>query len=121
MRAIKIDVVTKTIYEVDLKAKRDGSTMESLQQLLDVDCFTMVSLGEGYALWIDDEGLYREPPLGAFKIKEDWQAFSGHGIITGLNGPATVAATIPIEAVVELVTFVPNEELPEPRIEVFSL
>jgi hypothetical protein len=52
MRAILLDAKTRTVSEVDY----DGD-YKSIYGLIGCQCFTVVQLGNGDDLYVDDEGL----------------------------------------------------------------
>lgn len=115
MRAIKIDVINKEIYEVDIP----GDNI-SMNKELDSDGFDMVRLSSTECLWVDDTGFRREPPLGAFTIGRYPQALPGHGLIIGLRGPENASTRLTVEEVKEMVEFVDISELPLPVITLMS-
>lgn len=116
MRAIKINVVDKTVSEIQIQDSFKGMCVA-----LKSNGYDAVRLSATECLWVDDEGLLKEKPLGAFRIEGYPQALSGHGIIIGLRGPANVDTKLDVDVVRELITFVDSEELPEPLIKAYSL
>ena len=113
MIAIKIDVVKKEIYEINLKPG-----IKAMYEALEIDTpFTRIKLSEIESLWIDDEGLIRKDPIGAFSIDGYDQVLSGHGLIMGI-GPDGESKTTTLRAsdVRELITWHSVEELPTPFI-----
>lgn len=115
MRAIKIDVIKKEIYEVDISGNN-----RSMNKEIEGNGFDMVRISKSEALWVDDEGLRRKPPLGAFTIKWYPQALPGHGLIIGLRGPENTDTRLTLEEVKEMVRFVDISELPLPVITIHS-
>lgn len=78
MKAIKIDVVQGKIIQIDI-----AKGIEPLYKELQCRCFTTIELDNGDILFLDDEGLLLEEPLGAFVYDNYPQPLSGHGIILG--------------------------------------
>lgn len=115
MRAIKIDVIKKDIYRVDIL----GDNV-SMKKELDSGGFEMVQIGKTEALWVDDTGLRRSPPLGAFMYFPYPQALPGHGLIIGLRGPENWDTALTVEKVREVVQFVDVSELPLPVLTMVS-
>lgn len=115
MRAIKIDVVKKEIYEVEIKGD-----CPSFYETLDCESITGVRLSKVEYLYVDDEGLHRRPLLGAFRVNGYPQALPGHGIIVGLSGPQEVSSKLDIEDVRANVQFVDVSELPAPVMTIHS-
>jgi hypothetical protein len=111
MRAIKIDVVKKEIYEIDIKGG-----YQSMCQVLDSEGYDPIRISKTEKLWVDGEGLLRRPPLGAFMYDPYPNALSGHGLILGLRGPDSVGTKLTLEEVRVRVRFVGVEELPLPVI-----
>lgn len=110
MRAIKIDVVKKSVYEIDIPAE---SVLDELYRALECTCVDAVFVDFEETLWIDDEGLLRNPPLGAFKVGR--RVYSGHGVILGTSYEGESAPTgLTVQQVYTTVTFVDVSELPEP-------
>ena len=112
MRAIKINVVEKTITEISI-----NGNVESMYAALECDTFTRIAITRNESLWVDDEGLLKDIPLGAFRIEGYDQSLSGHGLIIGLDaGGNNVGSKISIEWLASKITFVGAETLPEPKI-----
>lgn len=110
MRGIKIDVESKSIYEVDVPSE---GTLDAMYKLLGCQTVDALSLFEKETLWLDDEGLLREPILGAFRLAG--RAYAGHGLILGTDSEGdSVNATTSVAAVYALADFVDTSELPEP-------
>ena len=115
MRAIKIDVIKKEVYEVDIVGDRLSMCKE-----LDADGYDSVRIAKAEMLWVDGEGLLRKPPLGAFMFHPYPQALPGHGLIIGLCGPENADTKLTLEEVRESVEFVDISELPVPVIQFAS-
>jgi hypothetical protein len=84
MRAIKIDVEKKQVYEIDL--------MEGLQPIYDaIGCTTFecpVRLGNMDTIYVDEEALLKPVTSvkgGFFFGKKSHHAFIGNGLITGTD------------------------------------
>lgn len=115
MRAIKIDVIKKEIYEVDIPG--DSASM---YKELDANDYNSVRIARAEILWVDGEGLLRKPPLGAFRFHPYPNALPGHGLIIGLVGPENASSKLTLEEVRESVEFVDISELPMPVITMAS-
>jgi len=117
MRAIKIDVVKRQVYEVDVKPG-----IEEIYKQLECDCFDTVPITpRKEILYVDDNGLLIDKKLGAFSIGTYPYILSGHGLILGLSGPDSVATKLSLGVVRSLVKWRDVSELPEPKIEVLPL
>lgn len=115
MRAIKIDVIKKDIYEVDIQ-----DTVQAMYKELDAQDYNSVRISKTEMLWVDGEGLLRKPPLGAFMFYPYPNALPGHGLIIGLRGPENCDSALTVEEVREVVKFVDVSELPLPVITMMS-
>ena len=121
MRAIKIDVEKKDIYEIDI-----SEDWKEISKVLNCQYFDIVipSLfgNNGDCLYIDDEGLLLEKPLGAFSITTYPQVLSGNGLILGTKGEGeSDNAKIPLDLIKREVSFRFPQELPEPGFKFYSL
>lgn len=92
MKAIKIDVEQKRLYEVDLETI-NNSQLKSIYQHLGCGCFCQaLRYPTNDILFVDDNGLFRklEQINGVFQINGQMQPLIGHGLIVGhsRNGEA---------------------------------
>lgn len=84
IKAIKIDVVKKSVYEVYIEPNIDG-----LHKGVEADCVERIRLNlKGRDdLYIDESGVLREPQLPNFVLDKDTVyetvPLAGHGLITG--------------------------------------
>lgn len=117
MKAIKIDVIAKEVKEIELEPG-----IKNIYRELDCDLFTVIypmGLLEGDCIYIDDEGLLRQPPLGAFYIKGFPQVLSGHGLVIGTDDEGdSISASTPLQQIKALVRFEDPHYLPEPFINI---
>ncbi len=119
MKAIKIDVKNKSVYWVDINKEDD---LKSIYEHLECSTFDIVPIGNGMDMYVDDEGLLLNEPIGAFKFKySDMQAFSGHGLIMGCNEDGeSIPPPITVKAIETVIEFVSPELLPEPSFKIIS-
>jgi hypothetical protein len=84
MKAIKIDVIKKDIYEIDVTKGNEDMYLH-----LNCDTFTLpIILDNEDGLYVDDEALLREPEdqHGAFTFADyPSQYLFGHGLIIGCD------------------------------------
>lgn len=117
MRAIKIDVTKKEVYEIQI----DGS-IQSMHAALECETFDMVRLSRTEILWVDDEGLLKKNPVGAFKIDTYPQLLSGHGLIIGIDpGGYNVETKISVEDIKDRIAFKDVDQLPKAALHFFSI
>lgn len=81
MKAIKIDVVKKEIYEVTIDHKNE---LKSIYNHLEADMFenALNIQPQNDFVYVDEEGLLKAP-IGWFMIKGQSQLLSGHGLVVG--------------------------------------
>jgi hypothetical protein len=109
MKAYKIDVISKEVREIELQPG-----IKAIYKELDCDTFTVVSIGK-IDIYVDDEGLCRDEPLGAFSIRGYHQVLSGHGLVVSTDDEGdSIGPVTPIEIVRENVRFEDTYYLPEP-------
>lgn len=107
MRAILIDPFTRTVTEVDTDAGLD-----ELYQLLDVDLITVMDVGAGHAMILDDEGLLKQKDFQAyFGMKGLDQPLAGKALILGNKYGENRDATLPLSAVEEKVIWLDNKNV----------
>lgn len=110
MRAIKIDVVSKTITEIKIK-----KGLRALYLALDCQTVEVIGIDDGEDIWVDEEGLLHDEPIGAFTLNGWNHPVSGHGIILGTNSEGeSVSTKLKLKDVIDVVRFVSVDDLPEP-------
>lgn len=120
LKAIKIDVIDKKIIEVEI-----SSNYKDIYKVLDCDLFTCISPDgflDGDVLYVDDEGLLKDPAIGAFSIKGYPQVLSGHGLILGTDKEGgSISCKIDINTIIKRVRFEDTHYLPNPGFKIISL
>lgn len=118
MKAIKIDVEQKKVYEIEI----DGNN-KSMYEALKCSCVSHISIiRRKEFLWIDDDGLLKDNPLGAFELVGYPQLLSGNGLILGIDiGGNNISTAFDAETIKSLVKFEDAAKLPKPFIKVYSL
>lgn len=112
MKAIKIDVVKKTVEDIEI-----SGDLISMYKALECDCVTSVRITDDEILWVDDDGLLHDNPIGAFLFENYPQVLSGHGLILGVTGSGENRSTkLKSESIKELIRFEDVKNLPEPSI-----
>jgi hypothetical protein len=103
MKAIKIDVVKKEVYEVEI-----SSDIKTMHKQLECSCFAAAGhLKNKDMLLVDDEGLLVEKPLGFFIISGYPNLLSGHGLVVGVSrSGATVPAKSTADGIKQMVEFI---------------
>jgi hypothetical protein len=112
MRAIKIDVEKKEVYEVDLNGTSERAICKSIYEHLDVECFCQaLRLPANDILVVDDNGLIRNPETvaGFFLIDGQPQVLVGHGVIYGVGAAGeTRDAQSKLDFIKKHVEFLPH-------------
>ena len=123
MRAIKIDVRRKEVYEIDIEPGLDAMytalECDMVEAVTIARDFYSRSFGGRETLWVDEEGLLHDP-IGAFEL--NGRAFSGHGLIlrTTEEGEST-GTKIALENIQQYTRFIDPGDLPDPEIQVYTL
>jgi hypothetical protein len=113
MKAIKIDVIKKDVYEINVNKGN-----EDMYKHLNCDLFTLpIILDNEDGLYVDDEALLREPEdqHGAFMFADyPSQYLFGHGLITGCdNKGEQTDALSDLETIKSKVEFLDNDKIEE--------
>lgn len=117
MKAIKIDVEQKKVYEIEITG-----TLESMYEAIKCTCVTHIPIvPRREFMWLDDEGLLRKEPLGAFVFAGYPQVLSGNAIILGYQpGGNSLSTDLRVEDIEPKIKWVDVSELPEPSFQVHS-
>ena len=84
MRAVKIDPISRTVTEIDLK-KNPNSTFEELYEIIGCDLVELVELDRGIIMVVDEEGKCKDVQ-GAFTFIGWETVIAGTAIILGGSG-----------------------------------
>ena len=84
MRTVKIDPVSRTVTEIDLK-KNPNRTLEELYEIIGCDLVELVELDRGIIMVVDEEGKCKAVQ-GAFTFIGSGMIIAGTAIILGGNG-----------------------------------
>ncbi len=101
-KAILIDATTKRVSLVEI-----SGDLNEYYRLIGCDTFTTVNIGNGDAIFVDDEGLLKGEVTEAFTFKD--QLLCGNGLIVGSDAEGEAKdAKISLEDVKKLVKFPPD-------------
>jgi len=107
MRAILIDPFTRTVSDIDTDAGLDD-----LYRILDVELITVLRVGAGHAMILDDEGLMKNKiEQGYFQLEGMDQPLAGRGLILADEYGENRPATLTLEQVEERVVWLDNEDV----------
>jgi hypothetical protein len=100
MKAILVDPGTQTFTEVE-----HTGDYKNIYTLIEADPFDIVRLSEANSMYVDDEGLLREPPPEWFMIVNN-QPLAGKGLILGNNAQGeSISTTLTIDEAKALIGF----------------
>lgn len=124
IRAIKIDVEKREVYEIGIEPGEDA-ICEALYQAIDCRTFTSVFVKREETLWVDDEALELNPQPDKFIFKGYDTPLAGNGVICGNDDQGrAISSLLEVEEVRERVFwcgsryvepqcgFIPYEDLP---------
>lgn len=106
MKAILIDPIAHTFTEVEHNGcyKQIYQYLSDIANSLMVDDFNAVRIDARNILWVDGEGLLKNPRY--FMLLRGYaQPLAGRGLILGSDGPETVATSLTIEWAKENIRF----------------
>lgn len=107
MRAILIDPFTRTVTDVDTSA-----SLLDMYDLLKVDLITVMQVGAGHAMILDDEGLLKDKDTQAyFTLKGLAQPLAGRAMILGDEYGENRAATLTLDEVADKVVWLSNDRV----------
>ena len=84
MRAVKIDPVSRTVTEINLK-KNPNCTLEELYEIIGCDLVELVQIDADMVMVVDEEGKCKDVQ-GAFTFIGSGMIIAGTAIILGCNG-----------------------------------
>jgi len=128
-KAIRIDSKNKTITEVEI-----GDGIQDIYKHVGCDTFTVVNLGGGVDLYVDDEGLLKNAwvdkdtgekhNMTGIQIQGYPQVLMGNGLVMGHNEEGeSVDCPVSkeqVEAVVTLVEYDNPDDRPQPQMTFIS-
>ncbi len=107
INAIKIDVVQQIVYAVEL-----DNGLKGMYTAIGCACVDRVVLDNRNDLWIDDEGLLRNPQPPKFQLAGFRQPLAGNGLICGYTDEGeTISTRLTADQIRPLVTFLGDVEL----------
>ncbi len=124
IKAILIDSENKQVLEIELN-KESGSYNQDMYKALKCDYITCACselfTKLDHALFVDDEGLLKDDPMGAFCIRigsgalYHSQVFSGNGIIVGIDSEGeSIDHALDVELIKDIVKWDEIANLPAP-------
>lgn len=107
MRAIIINPFDRTVKEIDTAA-----SLDDMYRLLNVDLITVMQVGAGHAMILDDEGLLKDKASQAyFMLRGMNQPLAGKAMILADEYGENRPATLPLDMVEEKVVWLDNDKV----------
>ena len=107
LRAILINPITRTVSDIDTAAGLDD-----LYDILQVDLITVMRVGAGHAMILDDEGLLKDnSEQEYFQLKGMDQPLAGRALILADEYGENRAATLTLKEVEDKVVWLDNEDV----------
>ena len=113
MRAVKIDPVSRTVTEINLK-KNPNRTFEELYEIIGCDLVELVELDRGIIMVVDEEGKCKAVQ-GAFTFIGSGMIIAGTAIILGGNGDHFKALPENLASFQMMTEWVESANVPPPR------
>lgn len=121
IKAILIDVEAKEVREVELQSKGRDSYLDAMYKQLKCDCITSalphLFNTVGHVMFVDDEGLLKDKPMGAFYIEPHKDCvLSGNAIIVKVGEEGeSLSHKLDVDLLALMVEFTDVKNLPEPE------
>ena len=119
MRAVKIDPVSRTVTEIDLK-KNPNRTLDELYEIIGCDLVELVQIDADMVMVVDEEGKCKTVQ-GAFSFIGSGMVIAGTAII--LSGDSNKLKALPenLASFQMMTEWVEPADVPPPRHTIISL
>lgn len=108
MKGILINSAEQTISFVEVAKDENGSSLQSMYNLIGCECVTCFGIDFNHDVWVDDEGLLNLNPITSkfFLYKGYPQPIAGNGLILGVDREGdTCDTTLTLSEIAEKITF----------------
>ena len=119
MRAVKIDPVSRTVTEINLK-KNPNRTLEELYEIIGCDLVELVELDRGIIMVVDEEGKCKAVQ-GAFTFIGSGMIIAGSAIILGGNSDKFKALPENLASFQMITEWVEPADVPPAKFSVISM
>ena len=119
MRAIKIDPVSRTVTEINLK-KNPNSTLQELYSIIGCDLVELIQIDEDMVMVVDEEGKCKDV-RGAFTFIGWGTVIAGTAIILGGSGDRFKALPENLASFQMMTEWVEPKDVPPPRQTLISI
>ena len=118
MRAVKIDPVSRTVTEINLK-KNPNNTLQELYEIIGCDLVELVELDRGIIMVVDEEGKCKAVQ-GAFTFIGWGTVIAGTAIILGGNSNKLKALPENLASFQMMTKWVEPADVPPPQASVIA-
>ena len=118
MRAVKIDPVSRTVTEIDLK-KNPNNTLQELYEIIGCNLVELVQIDRDMVMVVDEEGKCKEV-RGAFTFIGSGMVIAGTAIILGGNGNRFKALPENLASFQMMTEWVEPADVPPPQHTIIS-
>ena len=119
MRAVKIDPVSRTVTEINLK-KNPNNTLQELYEVIGCDLVELVQIDQDMVLICDEEGKCKDVK-GAFTFSGWGTAIAGTAIILGGSGDRFKALPENLASFKMMMEWIEPADVPPPRCTVVTI
>ena len=113
MRAVKIDPVSQTVTEINLK-KNPNNTLQELYEIIGCDLVELVQIDQDMVMVVDEEGKCKDVQ-GAFTFIGWGTVIAGTAIILGGSGDRFKALPENLASFQMMTEWVESANVPPPR------
>ena len=119
MRAVKIDPVSRTVSEINLK-KNPNNTLQELYEIIGCDLVEMVQIDQDMVMVVDEEGKCKAVQ-GAFTFIGWGTVIAGTAIILGGSGDRFKALPENLASFEMMTEWVEPKDVPPPKFTVVAM
>lgn len=119
MRAVKIDPVTRTVTEINLK-KNPNNTLQELYEIIGCDLVELIQIDEDMVMVVDEEGKCKDVQ-GAFTFIGWGTVIAGTAIILGGSGDRFKALPENLASFKMMTERVEPKDVPPPKFTVVAM
>ena len=119
MRAVKIDPVTRTVTEINLK-KNPNNTLQELYEIIGCDLVELIQIDEDMVMVVDEEGKCKDVQ-GAFTFIGWGTVIAGTAIILGGSGDRFKALPENLASFKMMTEWVEPKDVPPPKFTVVAM
>lgn len=119
MRAVKIDPVSRTVTEINLK-KNPNSTLQELYSIIGCDLVELIQIDEDMVMVVDEEGKCKDV-RGAFTFIGSGMIIAGTAIILGGSGERFKALPENLASFQMMTEWVEPKDIPPPKFTVVAV